>query len=71
VEGITEELQSRGDPKLTAVHLRIGEMSGVVREALLFAYEQACSGTPLEGSTLLIAEGSGRELAITAMEIEA
>jgi hydrogenase nickel incorporation protein HypA/HybF len=38
------------------VHLRLGLLSGVVKEALLSSYEMACAATPLEGSQLLIEE---------------
>ena len=41
---------------MCAVHLRLGPLSGVVKEALLFSYELACEGTPLEGSSLVIEE---------------
>ena len=39
-----------------AVHLKLGPLSGVVKEALLFSYELACEGSPLEGSSLVIEE---------------
>lgn len=42
--------------KVTAVHLRLGLLSGVVKDALLSCYGMACAGTPLEGSDLLIEE---------------
>jgi hydrogenase nickel incorporation protein HypA/HybF len=42
--------------KVNAVHLRLGPLSGVVKEPLLFAYELACEGTPLKGSRLTIEE---------------
>src|ERR1700729_4004883 len=37
-----------------AVHLELGALSGVVKEALLFSYEVACGGTILEGSRLVV-----------------
>jgi hydrogenase nickel incorporation protein HypA/HybF len=37
-----------------AVHLELGALSGVVKEALLFSYEVACGGTSLEGSRLVV-----------------
>ena len=40
----------------TCVYLKLGPLSGVVKEALLFSYEIACQQTPLEGSKLLIEE---------------
>jgi len=39
---------------VSAVHLRLGSLSGVVKDALLFSYEVACQDTPLAGSKLLI-----------------
>lgn len=54
VEGAEEEAARCGAASVSSVHLRLGMMSGVVKEALLFAYEQACAGTVLEGSRLII-----------------
>lgn len=71
VEGVEEELRERGDPKLHAVHLQLGSLSGVVKEALLFAYDAACEGTPLAGSRLVILESEGTALQITGLEIDA
>ena len=53
VEAATEEAQNRR-VKVSAVHLRLGSLSGVVKDALLFSYEVACQDTPLAGSKLLI-----------------
>jgi len=44
----------QGGGRVCAVHLRLGPLSGVVKEALLFSYELACEGTSLEGSSLVI-----------------
>ena len=52
----SEEAASRGGVKVCAIHLRLGPLSGVVKDALLFSYEIACNGTSLEGSRLLIEE---------------
>jgi hydrogenase nickel incorporation protein HypA/HybF len=71
VEGVTEEAQQRGEGIVRAVHLRLGKLSGVVRDALLFAYEAACAGTMLEGSELRVEEVDGDEMRIVAMEVEA
>ncbi len=56
VEGVEEEVVRQGGGKVCAVHLRLGPLSGVVKDALLFSYQLACEGTSLEGSTLLIEE---------------
>jgi hydrogenase nickel incorporation protein HypA/HybF len=56
VEGAEEEAQRQGGGRVYAVHLKLGPLSGVVKEALLFSYELACEGTLLEGSSLIIEE---------------
>ena len=54
VQMAAEEAARRGGVQVCAIHLKLGPLSGVVREALLFSYEVACEGTPLEGSRLVI-----------------
>jgi hydrogenase nickel incorporation protein HypA/HybF len=54
IDQILEESESRGGLDVEAVHLRLGTFSGVDKEALLFAYEMACEGSPLEGTRLVI-----------------
>lgn len=56
VEMAQEEAQRHGNAKVEAVHLKLGRLSGVVREALLSSYEMACHETPLAGSQLVIEE---------------
>ena len=53
---MAQEEAERRDVTIDAVHLELGSLSGVVADALLFSYEIACSGTPLEGSRLVIKE---------------
>jgi hydrogenase nickel incorporation protein HypA/HybF len=55
VEAAMDEAKQR-DVQVSAVHLRLGALSGVVKDALLFSYEVACQDTPLQGSRLLIEE---------------
>ncbi|HXJ90826.1 MAG TPA: hydrogenase maturation nickel metallochaperone HypA [Candidatus Binatia bacterium] len=55
VEAAAEEAKQR-KVQVSAVHLRLGALSGVVKDALLFSYEVACQDTPLQGSRLLIEE---------------
>lgn len=54
IDQIVEEAESRGGLAVEVVHLRLGTFSGVDKDALLFSYELACQGTPLEGSRLQI-----------------
>lgn len=53
VDAALEESARRG-VQVTAVHLRLGALSGVVKDALLFSYEVACQDTPLEGTRLIV-----------------
>jgi hydrogenase nickel incorporation protein HypA/HybF len=53
-----EESDRRGGVQIKAVHLRLGLLSGVVKEALLSSYEMACEDTPLQGSRLQVEEVS-------------
>jgi hydrogenase nickel incorporation protein HypA/HybF len=53
VEMAQEEAERRS-VQVRAVHLELGALSGVVKDALLFSYEVACGGTLLEGSHLVV-----------------
>jgi len=52
----TEAVQEAQIPQVSAVHLRLGVLSGVVKESLLFSYDIATENTPLAGSQLIIEE---------------
>jgi hydrogenase nickel incorporation protein HypA/HybF len=52
---VTEEAERQGG-RVAAVHLKLGPLSGVVKEALLSAYDLARAGTPLAGAELVIEE---------------
>ena len=54
VEAAQEEAVKHGASAVRAVHLRLGPLSGVEKEALLFSYALAVEGTPLQGSQLVI-----------------
>ncbi len=51
---VAEEEASRRGVQVEAVHLKLGALSGVVRDALLSCYEMVCEGTPLQGSRLVV-----------------
>ena len=53
VDAAVEESQRR-NVKVSAVHLRLGALSGVDKDALLFSYEVACQDTVLAGSQLVV-----------------
>ena len=48
-----EEARARS-VRVNAIHLDLGPLSGVVADALLFSWDIACEGTPLEGALLHI-----------------
>lgn len=54
VDCVTEESESRGGLAIKAVHLSLGMLAGVDKQALQFCYQSACEGTCLEGSELVI-----------------
>jgi hydrogenase nickel incorporation protein HypA/HybF len=51
-----EAARDAGAARVVRLHLRLGALSGVVREALDFAYPIAAEGTRLEGSELVVEE---------------
>ena len=55
VDMAQEEAERRG-VHVSAIHLKLGLLSGVVKDALLSSYEMACMDTPLAGSHLVIEE---------------
>lgn len=69
IDGASEEAKRHPGASVKAVHLRLGRLSGVYRDALLFSYRIAAEGTPVEGSELLIEEVGGRDMTITGIEI--
>jgi hydrogenase nickel incorporation protein HypA/HybF len=53
---VAAEEAGRHAGRVVAVHLRLGPLSGVVKEALLSAYNLAREGTPLEQAELVVEE---------------
>ncbi|GAC1647262.1 MAG: hydrogenase maturation nickel metallochaperone HypA [Acidobacteriaceae bacterium] len=52
IEGVEAEAAERGGLRVEVVHLKLGPLAGVDKDALLFSYEIACAGTTLAGSRL-------------------
>ena len=65
-----EELVRHGGERIRAIHIQLGPLSGIAKEALLFSFGLACEGTAAEGSHLVIEETQGQDLDIVRMEIE-
>jgi hydrogenase nickel incorporation protein HypA/HybF len=55
VEMAQEEGERHGG-QVSVVHVKIGPLSGVVKNALLSSYEMASCDTPLHGSQLVVEE---------------
>lgn len=56
VDIATEAVEKNGGGNVEALYLKLGQLSGVVKDALLFSWEMACAGTPIEGARLIIEE---------------
>lgn len=54
VEALTERAETEHVAKIEAVHIQLGKLSGVVEDALQFAWELATKDTVAEGSTLVV-----------------
>ena len=54
VEQAEEVAKEHSGSRICAVHVRVGAMSGVVRDALEFAWETACEGTAVQGAELIV-----------------
>ncbi len=46
--------------RVATVHVTVGALSGVVADAMLFCFDVATTGTPIEGAALEIAGVPGR-----------
>jgi hydrogenase nickel incorporation protein HypA/HybF len=53
---VEEEMERQGGAPVEAIHVRLGPLSGVVKDALLSAYELAVEQTAFEHSRLIIEE---------------
>ncbi|HEX4959550.1 MAG TPA: hydrogenase maturation nickel metallochaperone HypA [Thermoanaerobaculia bacterium] len=56
IEAACEEAERLGGVRVEALHLRLGALSGVVRQALEFSFDLAAAGTAIEGARLQIEE---------------
>ena len=54
VEMVEEVAQREGAARVSSINLRLGAMSSVVEEALLFSFEVVAAGTAAEGARLAV-----------------
>ncbi|MEV7567358.1 hydrogenase maturation nickel metallochaperone HypA [Streptomyces tanashiensis] len=52
VDQVETAARSRGAVGVSSIELEVGELAGVVAEALAFCFELACAGTVVEGAEL-------------------
>lgn len=77
---VTREVAGRPGARVTAVHLRVGELAGVEAEALGFAFDALKPGTTCAGAALVVEPVgvawvggdlvAGTELDLTAIDLE-
>ncbi len=56
VELAADAAERAGVSRISVVHLRLGALAGVVRDALEFGFAIAADGTALAGARLVVAE---------------
>jgi hydrogenase nickel incorporation protein HypA/HybF len=56
IETVSESAQAANAKQIIATYLRVGALSGVVKDALLFSFDLASQDTPLAGSKLIVEE---------------
>jgi hydrogenase nickel incorporation protein HypA/HybF len=56
LEGVEAAALEQGFERVEAVHVRVGALSGIVRDALLFSWDVATADTVCAGSRLVIEE---------------
>ncbi|WP_432074537.1 hydrogenase maturation nickel metallochaperone HypA [Streptomyces wuyuanensis] len=60
VDQVEEAARSHGATGVRTVRLRVGELAGVVPDALAFSFGLACTGTVVEGAELVTETVPGR-----------
>ncbi|MCZ7461896.1 hydrogenase maturation nickel metallochaperone HypA [Streptomyces sp. WMMC940] len=53
VDQVEDAARSHGASRVRTVRLRVGELAGVVPDALAFSFQLACAGTLVEGADLV------------------
>lgn len=54
VDQVESATRPAGATAARSIRLQVGELAGVVPDALTFSFELACTGTPLEGAELVL-----------------
>ena len=70
VDAVCEELPRIGARvTVRSVRIRLGPLSGIVADALRFAFEVAVEDSPIAGARLEIEDAPGRVLELKALEV--
>lgn len=70
VEAVCDELPQWGrNVTVRRIVVRVGPLSGVVSDALAFAFDVAAEGTAIAGARLEIEDAAGMELQLAAVEV--
>jgi hydrogenase nickel incorporation protein HypA/HybF len=60
VDQVEQAAADSGATAVSAVRVQVGELAGVVADALRFSFSLACAGTVLDGAELLTEDVPGR-----------
>jgi hydrogenase nickel incorporation protein HypA/HybF len=69
LQSVCDHLPRLGAVTVRAVRVRVGSLSGVSPDALLFAFDVACDLSPIAGARLEVERTQGSELELTALEV--
>ena len=69
VETASDEAARLGARHVATLFVRIGNLSGVVDDALRFSFDVAAEGTIVQGARLELEPVDGRDLQLRAMEV--
>lgn len=69
IDAVCDELPRLAGASVRSVHVRIGALSGVSPDALMFAFDVVAEGSPIAGARVEIERTEGRELEVTALEV--
>jgi hydrogenase nickel incorporation protein HypA/HybF len=64
-----EEAANKQLGRVRSLHVRLGRLSGVVKEALVFSFDVASAGTAVAGATLEIEDTPRADLELFALEV--
>jgi hydrogenase nickel incorporation protein HypA/HybF len=70
LEAVGTEMQPHAGARPIKVTVKVGAMSGVDRDSLLFCFEAITRGTVFESMILVIVDAPADELELSSLELE-